>query len=166
MLVEHPRLVLVDVDIVSIGEFLGDWLRHPASRGRAIADKHGGVLLHSADARSNVDRAMAAGEQAGVDGETIRRRITNALAVGAAEVVQDGNASNLILTGGSTARAVLDSLDATALRMAGEEVAPGIPLATVNGGVAEGATAVTKAGGFGSEQAIIKSLACLGLPDE
>lgn len=137
-----------------------------ASRGSAVVDEQGGVLLHSADARSDVDRAMAAGERAGIDGATVRHRITNALAAGTAEVVRDGNASNLFLTGGATARAVLDGLGATALRMAGEEVAPGIPLATVNGGGADGVTAVTKAGGFGSEQAIIKSLARLGLPDE
>ena len=137
-----------------------------ASHGNAVINEHGGVLLYSADARSDVDRAMAAGERAGVDGETVRRRITNALAAGAAEVIQDGQASNLFLTGGSTARAVLDSLDATALHMAGEEIAPGIPLATVNGGRADGVTAVTKAGGFGNEQAIIKSLARLGLSDE
>lgn len=137
-----------------------------ASRGRALVDEHGGVLLHSADARDDVDRAMAAGERADVDGTTVRRRIADALAAGAAEVVHDGHASNLFLTGGATARAVLDSLDATALRMSGEAVAPGIPLATVDGGPADGVTAVTKAGGFGSEQAIIKSLARLGLPDE
>ncbi|WP_167768610.1 four-carbon acid sugar kinase family protein [Haloarcula amylovorans] len=137
-----------------------------ASRGHSVVDEHGGVLLVSADARSDVDRAMAAGERAGVDGATVRRRITDALSHGAAEVVGDGRASNLFLTGGETARAVLDSLDATALRMAGEGVAPGIPLATVEGGVADGATAVTKAGGFGDEQAIIKSLARLGLRDE
>jgi uncharacterized protein YgbK (DUF1537 family) len=137
-----------------------------ASRGRAVVDEQEGVLLHSADARSDVDRAMAAGERAGVDGPTVRRRITDALASGAAEVVGEDQASNLFLTGGATARAVLDSLDATALRMAGEAVAPGIPLSTVDGGVADGVTAVTKAGGFGDERAIIKSLARLGLPDE
>jgi uncharacterized protein YgbK (DUF1537 family) len=137
-----------------------------ASRGSGVVDDHEGVLLHSADARSDVDRAMAAGERAGVDGSMVRRRVTNALAAGAAEVIRDGRASNLVLTGGSTARAVLDSLDATALRMAGEAVAPGIPLAMVDGGVADGVTAVTKAGGFGDEQAIIKSLARLGLSDE
>ncbi|MBV0926142.1 four-carbon acid sugar kinase family protein [Halomicroarcula limicola] len=137
-----------------------------ATRGTAAVDEHGGVLLHSADERGDVDRAMAAGERAGVDGATVRRRITEALAAGAVEVVGDGQASNLFLTGGETARAVLDGLDATALRMAGEGVAPGIPLATVEGGVADGATAVTKAGGFGGERAIIKSLARLGLRDE
>lgn len=137
-----------------------------ASRGLAAVDEHGGVLLHSAETHSDVDRAMAAGERAGVDGSTVRHRVTNALAVGAAAVVGDGRASNLFLTGGETARAVFDSLDATALHMAGEDVAPGIPLAAVEGGVADGTTAVTKAGGFGNEQAIIKSLARLGLRDE
>ena len=137
-----------------------------AARGRESVDEHGSVLLHSADARSDVDRALAAGERAGVDSAAVRRRVTDALAVGAAGVVGDGRASNLFLTGGETARAVFDRLDATALRMAGEAVAPGIPLATVEGGVADGAAVVTKAGGFGDEQAIIKSLARLGLRDE
>ena len=137
-----------------------------AARGSAVVENHGGVLLHSADARSDVDRAMAAGERAGVDGPTVRRRVTDALATGAAEVVREDRPSNLFLTGGATARAVLDRLDATALRMAGEAVAPGIPLSTVDGGVADGVAAVTKAGGFGDDQAIIKSLARLGLPDE
>lgn len=137
-----------------------------AARGAASVDEFGGVVLHSADARSDVDRAMAAGERAGVDGPTVRRRVTNALAHGAATVVGDGRASNLFLTGGETARAVLDELDATALRMAGEDVAPGIPLATVEGGVADGAAVVTKAGGFGDKQAIIKSLGRLGFRDE
>jgi uncharacterized protein YgbK (DUF1537 family) len=155
----HLDLELAVTDPLAAGADL-------ASRGRAVVDDHGGVLLHSADSRSDVDRALAAGERAGVDGPTVRRRITEALAAGAAEVVEDGRASNLVLTGGSTARAVLDSLDATALRMTGDEVAPGIPLATVDGGSADGVTAVTKAGGFGDEQAIIKSLARLGLRDE
>jgi uncharacterized protein YgbK (DUF1537 family) len=137
-----------------------------ASGGSAVVDDHGGVLLHSADARRDVDRAMAAGDRAGVDGATVRRRITDALATGAAEVIRDGRPSNICLTGGSTDRAVLDSLDASALRMAGEAVAPGVPLATVDGGVADGVSAVTKAGGFGTDQAIIKSLARLGLTDE
>lgn len=137
-----------------------------ASRGISVVDEHGGTLLNSADARSDVDRAMAAGERAGIDGSTVRRQVTDALAHGAATVVGDGRASNLFLTGGETARAVLDTLDATALHMSGEEVAPGIPLARIEGGVADGTAAVTKAGGFGDEQAIIKSLARLGLRDE
>jgi uncharacterized protein YgbK (DUF1537 family) len=109
---------------------------------------------------------MAAGERAGVDGATVRRRVTDALAHGAATVVGDSRASNLFVTGGETARSVLDDLDATALRMAGDGVAPGIPLATVEGGVSDGVAVVTKAGGFGDKQAIIKSLGRLGLRDE
>ena len=137
-----------------------------AARGAAVIDDHGGVVLHSAESRDDVDRAMAAGERAGVDGPTVRRRVTDALAGGAAEVVGADPASNLFLTGGETARAVFEELDTTALRMAGEAVAPGIPLATVEGGTADGAAAVTKAGGFGDQQAIIKSLGRLGFRDE
>ncbi len=137
-----------------------------SSRGMAAVDTHGGVLLHSAENGSDVERTLAAGEQAGVDDTMVRRRVTDALATAAADVVRDGQPSNLFLTGGATAIAVLDRLEALALRMSGDAVEPGIPLASVVGGVADGATVITKAGGFGDEQAIIKSLARLGLANE
>lgn len=137
-----------------------------ASRGMAAVDEHGGVVLHSAERVDDAERTLAAGERAGVDGTTVRRRVTDALATAAADVVQDGQPSNLFLTGGTTAIAVLDQLEALALRMSGDAIEPGIPLASVVGGVADGATVITKAGGFGGERAIIKSLARIGLPDE
>ena len=136
------------------------------SRGAAVVDERGGVLLYSAEATDDVERTLAAGEEAGVDGATVRRRVTEALAAAAEGLVRDGRPPNLFVTGGATAIAVLDRLDARALRMAGDAVAPGIPLASVVGGVADGATIVTKAGGFGDEQAIVKSLARLGPDDE
>ncbi|MFC7021199.1 MULTISPECIES: four-carbon acid sugar kinase family protein [Haloarcula] len=137
-----------------------------AARGRAALDDHGTVLLSSAERRADVDRAMAAGEHAAVDGAAVRRRVAEALAAAAAGVVDEGRAPNLFLTGGATARTVFEELDAKRLRMAGEGIAPGVPLATVEGGVADGTAVVTKAGGFGGEQAIIKSLARLGQADE
>ncbi|KAB1185336.1 four-carbon acid sugar kinase family protein [Haloferax sp. MBLA0077] len=137
-----------------------------ASRGVEAVDDYGGVVLHSAENRGDVDRTLAAGERAGVDGSMVRRRVTDALATAAGELVHDDQPANLFLTGGATAITILNQLDAHALRMAGDAIEPGIPLASVVGGVADGAAVITKAGGFGDEQAIIKSLARIGFADE
>lgn len=133
------------------------------SRAATVVDEHGGVLLSSAETADDVDRALIAGEQADIDDETVRRRVTEALAAAAEGLVRNGLPPNLFLTGGMTAIAILDRLDAHTLRMTGDAIGPGIPLASVVGGVADGAAVITKAGGFGDEQAIINSLRRLGL---
>jgi uncharacterized protein YgbK (DUF1537 family) len=58
--------------------------------------------------------------------------------------------SALILTGGDTAAFVLATLQARAIRVAGE-LSPGIPWGFIEGGDADGRAVVTKSGGFGQE---------------
>jgi uncharacterized protein YgbK (DUF1537 family) len=135
------------------------------SQAETVVDEHGGVLLSSAETADDVKRTLAAGEQADIDDETVRLRVTEALAAAAEGLARDDLPPNLFLAGGATAIAILDRLDAHTLRMMGDAIAPGIPLASVVGGVTDGATVVTKAGGFGDEQAIIKSFRRLGLDD-
>ena len=62
----------------------------------------------------------------------------------------------LILTGGETASFVLRALGATGIHLAGE-IAPGIPWGIIEDGVAEGCTVVTKSGGFGQRDALIRA---------
>jgi uncharacterized protein YgbK (DUF1537 family) len=70
----------------------------------------------------------------------------------AAEPVAD-----LVLTGGDTAAFVLQSLDASSIELAGE-LAPGMPWGFVAGGVADGCTVITKSGGFGDRDALVRAL--------
>jgi len=65
--------------------------------------------------------------------------------------------AGLVLTGGDVALAVCRALRAKALSLIGE-VAPGIPLAHIQGGPHSGLPVVTKAGGFGREEAIITAI--------
>jgi len=65
--------------------------------------------------------------------------------------------AGLVLTGGDVALAVCRALRAKALSLVGE-VAPGIPLAHIQGGPHSGLPVVTKAGGFGREEAIITAI--------
>ena len=62
----------------------------------------------------------------------------------------------LILTGGETASFVLRALGATGIHLAGE-IAPGIPWGMVEGGIADGCTVVTKSGGFGQRDALMRA---------
>ena len=62
----------------------------------------------------------------------------------------------LILTGGDTAAFVLQTLNADAIRLAGE-LAPGVPWGFVEGGEADGCVIVTKSGGFGQQDTLTKA---------
>ena len=61
----------------------------------------------------------------------------------------------LVLTGGETALAVCRALGATAIHICGE-LEVGIPWGRLAGGVAPGLPVVTKAGGFGGPESILR----------
>lgn len=78
-----------------------------------------------------------------------------------AKVVRDlaerGRLAGLVLTGGDTAIAVADALEAEALWLHGE-VRPGVPWGAWIGGVGAGLPVVTKAGGFGEEDILLAAI--------
>lgn len=67
-----------------------------------------------------------------------------------------GPVGALVLTGGDTAAFVLRALGARSIRLRGE-VARGIPWGVVEGGAAEGCLVVTKSGGFGAADALLRA---------
>ena len=75
-----------------------------------------------------------------------------------ANAVRSGACDGLVVTGGETARRIIDALPAVSLRVC-REVMPGVPLAEVR--TATGAfPMITKAGGFGDDEALV---ACINL---
>jgi uncharacterized protein YgbK (DUF1537 family) len=72
-------------------------------------------------------------------------------------VLASTDVAGLVLTGGDIARAVSRSLGAAALRVIGE-VQPGVVKGALVGGRCDGMRVVTKAGGFGDDDAIVQSL--------
>ena len=68
-------------------------------------------------------------------------------------IIHEYPLSGLILTGGDTARAVLEALGVNKLRL-GAEILPGIPLGYPIGGPSTVPPVLTKAGGFGDETAL------------
>jgi uncharacterized protein YgbK (DUF1537 family) len=72
-------------------------------------------------------------------------------------VCQGFEIAGLVLTGGETASAVCQALDTAAVRILGE-LQVGIPWGKLVGGVASGLPVVTKAGGFGTTDSLIKAV--------
>jgi uncharacterized protein YgbK (DUF1537 family) len=73
----------------------------------------------------------------------------------ASQAIEARRPDALVLTGGDTARAVLGALGARGIAL-DAEVLPGVPLGRVLGGRLDGATVVTKAGGFGGPDTLVR----------
>jgi uncharacterized protein YgbK (DUF1537 family) len=115
---------------------------HPATRAQ----------LSRLSQRAGLD-VLAPPENQGVD-DPVRRRETAARLADAARVrIERGRPGAILLTGGETAIAVLRTLDARGLRLAGE-IEPGLALGTLAGGPFDGLVVMTKAGGFGDADAL------------
>jgi D-threonate/D-erythronate kinase len=70
-----------------------------------------------------------------------------------ATILGDSTSHGVILSGGDTADRVCRALKVNGIRL-DQEIAPGIPLGRFEGGCVDGMAVVTKAGGFGGEDAL------------
>jgi len=81
--------------------------------------------------------------------------ISKSLGRAAAVLLKQNRFGGLVLTGGDLAMGVFTHLSASALRIE-DEVLPGIPMSTIRDGPFAGLRLVTKAGGFGEKDAMVK----------
>jgi uncharacterized protein YgbK (DUF1537 family) len=112
---------------------------HPTTRAQLA--RLGEVLAPPSDA--GADDAGGRRQTAARLGDTARARIERA------------RPGALLLTGGETAVAVLRALGASGLHLAGE-IEPGVALGTLAGGRFDGLPLVTKAGGFGDPDLLVR----------
>jgi uncharacterized protein YgbK (DUF1537 family) len=68
-----------------------------------------------------------------------------------------GRISGVVVTGGDGARALVDALGVSAINLR-DEVVTGVPIGTLVGGPADGLAVVTKAGGFGDDNALVQAV--------
>lgn len=118
------------------------------------------AVVTAAPDREAVERTLAAGWERDLPGVEIRERVACGLTGAAHEAV--GAAGGLFVTGGDTAMAAFDALDAAGLALSGEEVESGVPISRIEGGRADGTALITKAGGFGGRETVINCLRSLG----
>ncbi len=132
-----------------------------ARRGRAV--------LTAATGPDDVERAGEAArglrESGGRERVDAGERIARALSLVAVGVAREEQPRGLFLTGGSVARATLEELDGDRIGLAGEAIGEGIPEGWIGTGPVAGTRVVTKAGGFGSREAIVNFLDRVGTDD-
>jgi uncharacterized protein YgbK (DUF1537 family) len=112
------------------------------------------VVLDVVSSREAIAAAHELGRQQGLDGSHVGATIVESLAEITWSVVEMVPVGGLILTGGDTARAVCDRLGAEGILIL-REVEPGIPLALMVG--AQELPIVTKAGAFGTAEALVRA---------
>ncbi len=117
------------------------------------------VLIFTAANDDDVEKAVAAGQRLGLSGKEVSEHI----AVMLAEVIKRQSlreCAGLVLTGGDTAVHVCRSLGVDRINILAE-VEPGVPLGYLQGEGLEPLLVVTKAGAFGSEEALCKAAAAV-----
>ncbi|RQZ18325.1 four-carbon acid sugar kinase family protein [Burkholderia sp. Bp9031] len=93
-----------------------------------------------------------------------RQAALHDLVTRAVNLIRSGTCDGLVVTGGETARRIVDALPALSLRVC-REILPGIPLAEVR--TADGTfPMITKAGGFGDDDALLACIHALTLSNE
>ncbi|UQZ85831.1 hypothetical protein SK3146_05121 [Paenibacillus konkukensis] len=128
-----------------------EWSRVlPEAEAAVKAGRH--IALYSS---SEVERTQRLGRELGCSPVDISNRISRVLGEWAVRIADRFDLRYLFLTGGDTARQVFQQLGADEFHLL-DEVEPGIPLGTVRK-PGKDLYAVTKAGNFGSESAMIKA---------
>lgn len=93
------------------------------------------------------------GQRDGLDSDKVADRLGSL----AAQLIAASRAAGVVATGGDGARSVLVALQANGIALV-DEVMGGVPLGTLTGGTAAGLPVVTKAGGFGTEDVLVRAV--------
>ncbi|MCW4048883.1 MAG: hypothetical protein NWE89_04020 [Candidatus Bathyarchaeota archaeon] len=109
------------------------------------------TIITSAPNPEAVQRTVKHAEALGLTPEETELRITGALAELTKQLLENQKTSGLTLSGGATSLAVCDALGVTSISIE-EEILPGIPLLRL-----DHINAVTKAGGFGQQDALVQA---------
>lgn len=116
------------------------------------------LILTTAHAPEDVDRVVALAASLGMTRGQAGRRIATGLAAVTCTLLDEGAVNRLVTTGGDTSCAIMN-LDGIAAMQVDGAIAPGIPLVTTCNGPRR--HIITKAGGFGTPEALIRSMAFL-----
>jgi len=119
------------------------------------------VVLTTATDREDVEITLKQGDTLGLTQDEVGKRVADGLAATAATVFENASVSGLLYTGGETAVAGLRALDTGTVRLTGESVETGLPVGYLGDGSGHGTPLITKAGGFGSPEAINNCLETL-----
>lgn len=115
------------------------------------------VIIRSAPSGESVAGSIEYGEKSGLSAAEISEIISGFLGDVAGEIIENVPLSGIILTGGDTAISAVKALNISGTVIQ-EEILPGIPYGHFIEKKYSSIAVVTKAGGFGSEDALCKIL--------
>lgn len=151
----------VEVDVRALaGEAAGrtEELRRVRRLLGALAADGRHIAVYSSYDGQRAAAPAEAGQRYGGEHAAVGSLISDALGEIAADAVTRYRFRRLVLTGGDTARRVLQRLGCETVRVL-EEIEPGIPLVRLHdAGDAGDVYAVTKAGGFGSRHTLSRAI--------
>lgn len=154
----HCKLQIIPIDAGRILQesMVTEELKQADSGLRAaLGSGHDAALVVKAS-RDEITATQQLGATLNLSPAQVAQKIVDGLAQAASRFVLDSQISGIVATGGDTANALCQALDAQALEILGE-VEAGIPVMRLLG--KRSLPLVTKAGGFGSPAAMADALA-------
>lgn len=121
------------------------------------------VIVKSAKSREHATRTLQNGKKKGFTAAEVSEQISSFLAETVEALIKTEKISGLALIGGDTAVKIVEGIGALGTRIE-REVLPGIPACRLIGGQRGNLRTITKAGGFGDENALIRMIKCLKEP--
>lgn len=119
-----------------------------------------GSILEEADRLLGQGKGLALSSTFSHYVPALKQSVAAIMAEVVANILASHKFAGLFLSGGDIAVEVCRRLQVSAIRVHGE-VEPGVPAGELMGGPGQGMRLVTKAGGFGTEEALIKSISYL-----
>lgn len=153
LLTNQAARCLVPPDVIAFGD-VGEYEELAA----AILESGQDLVLQVDSSPKARKRSSQAGKLAGVTDTEVGARIVKALARITAGLLSNGLSEAVVMTGGDMAQAVLQEFGSGGMELYGE-VEPGIPIGRLMGD--NQYLAVTKAGAFGTPQALLTACAML-----
>lgn len=115
------------------------------------------VVVSAGVSQEVVERTMDRASSLGMSSRETAGEIASAFGRICRGIAAKVELKGLVLTGGDTALSCFRHLSADGFGVAGE-VAPGIPVGLLKGGLCDGLRVVTKAGAFGAEDALCRAV--------
>jgi uncharacterized protein YgbK (DUF1537 family) len=154
----NHELKIIQVEagrLIQNGRAATDELEQAASNLRNVLGAgHDAALVVNAS-RDDIAATQALGDSLNLSQTQVAQKIVDGLAQIASQFITNGQISGIVATGGDTANALCQALDAQALQILGE-VEAGIPIMRLLG--KQSLALVTKAGGFGGTAAMAEAL--------
>ncbi len=150
------RLIDIDTEKILSGEVDVEKKRllDIATRSFSVNED---LIIRSAPSRESVANSFETGERYGFDRYRVSESIATFLGNTAGEIIRSLNIRGMLLTGGDTAIKTLQSLNISGVILQ-DEIIHGIPFGHFTGEEFKNPIIVSKAGGFGTEDAIFRVL--------